>query len=70
MLSNVAYFFFGCHRLWWPHTAKQEGDNIGKNVSVNIWKKRIERPNVVGVCIRSRTGAPSRKGHVINGQMT
>ena len=33
-------------------------------------KKRNERPNVGGVSIRSRNGAPSRKGCVVNGQMT
>ena len=33
-------------------------------------EKRNERPNVGGVSIRSRNGAPSRKGCVINGQMT
>ena len=39
-----------------------------------IWKKRNERPNVGGVSIRlsnrSRNGAPSRKGSVVNGRMT
>ena len=35
-----------------------------------MWKKRDERPNVGGVSIRSRNGAPSRKGCVVNGQMT
>ena len=34
-----------------------------------IWKKRNERPNVGGVSIRSRNGAPSRKGCVVSGQM-
>ena len=34
----------------------------------NIWK-RNEHPNVEGVSIRSRNGAPSRKGCVVNGQM-
>ena len=46
----------------WPQTAKQDGDRIGKQFPCNIWKKRNERPNVVGVSIRSRNGAPSRKG--------
>ena len=36
----------------------------------NIWKKRNERPNVGGVSIRRRNGAPFRKGCVVNGQMT
>ena len=55
---------------WWPQTAKQEGDRISKHFLRNIWKKRNERPNVGGVSIRSRNGAPSRKGCVVNGQMT
>ena len=55
---------------WWPQTAKQQGDNISKKFICNIWQKRNERPNVGGVSIRSRNGAPSRKGCVVNGQMT
>ena len=55
---------------WWPHTAKQEGDRISKHFLCNIWKKRNERPNVGGVSIRNGNGAPSRKGCVVNGQMT
>ena len=35
-----------------------------------IWKKRAERPNVGGVSIRCRNGAQSRKGCVVNCQMT
>ena len=37
---------------------------------VTYGKKRDERPNVGGVSIRSRNGAPSGKGCVVNGQMT
>ena len=55
---------------WWPQTAKQDGDGISKQFLCNIWKKRNERQNVGGVSIRSRNGAPSRKGCVVNGQMT
>ena len=55
---------------WWPQTAKQDGDRIFKQFLYNIWKKHNERPNVGGVSIRSRNGAPSRKGCVVNGQMT
>ena len=33
-------------------------------------KKRNERPNIGGVSVRSRNGAPLRKGCVVNGQMT
>ena len=55
---------------WWPQTAKQDGDRISKQFLCNIWKKRNERPHVGSVSIRSRNGAPSRKGCVVNGQMT
>ena len=53
---------------WWAQTAKQEGDKISKRFLCNIWKKRNEHPIVGGVSIRSRNGAPSRKGCVVNGQ--
>ena len=55
---------------WWSRTAKQDGDRISKQFLCNIWKERNERPNVGGVFIRSRNGAPSRKGCVVNRQMT
>ena len=55
---------------WWPRTAKQDGDRISKQFLCDIWKKRNERPNVGGVYIRSKNGAPSRKGCVVNDQMT
>ena len=57
----------------WPQTAKQDGDRMSKQFLCNIWKKRDERderPKVGGVFITSRNGAPSRKGIVVNGQMT
>ena len=54
---------------WWPQTAKQDGDRISKQILCSIWKTRNERPNVGGVSIRSRNGAQSRKGCVVNGQM-
>ena len=59
------------HR-WWPQTAKQDGDRISQQFLLicSIWKKRNERPNVGGVSTRSRNGAPSRKGCVVNGRMT
>ena len=53
-----------------PQTARQDGDNICKKFLCNIWKKRKERLNVGGVSIRSRNGAPSRKGRVVNGHTT
>ena len=41
------------------------GYRISKQFLCSIWKKRNERPNVGGVSIRSRNGAPSRKGRVV-----
>ena len=55
---------------WWPQTGKQDGDRIDIQSPCNMWKNRNERPNVGGVSLRSRNGAPSRKGCVVNGQMT
>ena len=55
---------------WWPQTEIQDGDRISKQFLRSIWKKRNERPNVGGGSIRSRNGAPPRKGCVVNGQMT
>ena len=55
---------------WWPQTAKQDGDNICKRFLCNICKKRNERLNVEGVSFRSRNGAPSRKGRMVNGHTT
>ena len=55
---------------WWPQTAKKDGERICQQFICNIWKRRNDRPNVGGVCSRSRNGAPSRKGCVVNGQMT
>ena len=45
---------------------------IGKANSFHIVYGRSvnERPNVGGISIRSRNGAPSRTGCVVNGQMT
>ena len=54
----------------WPQTAKQDGDNICKRFLCNICKKRNERLNVEGVSFRSRNGAPSRKGRMVNGHTT
>ena len=53
---------------WWSQTVKQGGDRISKQCLCNTWKKRNERPNVGGISIRSRNGARSRKGYVVNGQ--
>ena len=55
---------------WWPQTAKQQGDKKSKKFLCNTWEKRNERPDVGGVSMRTRNGAPSRKGCVVNGRMT
>ena len=52
---------------WWPQTAKQDGDRMSEQFLCIIWKKRKERPYFGGVFMRSRNGAPSRKGYVVNG---
>ena len=57
-------------RWWPPQTAKQGGDNVRKRFLCNVWKKRSEHRAVGGFSIRSRNGAPSRKGCVVNGQTT
>ncbi|CAN0355762.1 unnamed protein product [Laminaria digitata] len=43
---------------------------MSKKVISNIWKTRSEHPSVGRVSIRSRTGAPSRKGCVVYVQAT
>ena len=59
---------------WWPQKAKREEDKISKqllcNTIVCVWDKRYERPHVGVFSMRSRNGAPSRKGCVVNGHMT
>ena len=51
--------------------AMQEGDRMSKHIFYVVYGKSVnERPNVGGVSMRSRNGAPSRKGCVVNGQMT
>ena len=44
---------------WWLQAMIQEAEKISKMFLRNIRKQRIERPNVEGVSIRSRHGAPS-----------
>ena len=53
-----------------PRTLPALGYDKQTVVMQHIWKNRNERPNVGGVSIRSRNGAPSRKGCVVNGQIT
>ena len=56
--------------LWWPQTAKQDGDKICRRFLYSVWKKRNEYLVVGGVSVRSRNDAQSRKRCVVNGQMT
>ena len=46
--------------IWWPQTAKQEGDKIGKRFYVTHGK-HVMSVQMLEVSIRSRNGAPSRK---------
>ena len=55
---------------WWPLAAKQEGDAISKPTLRRVWKQRNWRSSVGGVSIGSRNSDPSRKGCVVNGQIT
>ncbi|CAN0450917.1 unnamed protein product [Laminaria digitata] len=54
----------------WSQMAKQVGDKISNFFLCSMWIKCYEHPNVGGVSPRSRKGAPSRKGCMVNGQMT
>ena len=54
---------------WWPQTAKQEGDRISRQFAV-MYGKNVISAQMLEVSIRSRNGAPSRKGCVVNGRMT
>ena len=54
---------------WWPQTATQEGDMSREKFPCDTWKKRNERP-MLEASNRSRNGMPSRKGCLVNGQMT
>ena len=55
---------------WWAQEAVEDGDKMCKKFLCSLWQKRKELPNVGGVSSRGRNGAPSRKGRVVNGQMT
>ena len=48
----------------------ERGYDKQKHNHAKIWEKRNERPLVGDVYIRSRNGAPSRKGCEANGQTT
>ena len=56
----------------WPQMAhQQEGDKISKTCFFVIYGRIVTSPpSVGGVSIRSRNGAPSRKGCVLSGQTT
>ena len=51
-------------------TGRGQDKQKKKLTPVAYGKKRNEPPNVGGVSMRSRNGAPSRKGCVVNGQTT
>ena len=53
-----------------PPNSKQEGDEVSETFLFITCIKRNGRPNVGGVSLRRRNGAPSRKGCVVNGQLT
>ena len=53
---------------WWPQTAKQEGEKTRK--SYVIYENNEMNAQILEVSNRSRNGAPSRKGCVVNGRMT
>ena len=54
---------------WWPNEAQEQGDKICKRFLCEVWQTRKERQNVNGASCRSRNGALSRKGCVVNGHM-
>ena len=54
----------------WPQTTKQDGDRVSTRFLCNTRETHNDRPNVGGVSTRSMSGAPSRKGCVVNGEMT
>ena len=66
---SLYYEISGGHRR-----RSRKGIRLAKTLYIrnvyNVWKQRNERPTVGGVSIRSRNVAPSRKGCVVNGQMT
>ena len=50
-------------RRWWPRTVKQDGDRIGKNFYVQVvYERSAISAQMLDVSIRSRNGAPSRRG--------
>ena len=48
---------------WWSQNAtKRQGDRTSEKLLRDTWKESKDRPNVGGVSVRSRNGAPARKG--------
>ena len=45
---------------WWPQVVKQEEDKLIQTLLCTKWNQPNKRPNVGGLDIRSRNGAPSR----------
>ena len=65
---RLAMKLVSCSPSSLPRAAKQEGCKTINKTLCSIGKKRNERPFVGGVYIRSRNGAQTRKGCVVNGQ--
>lgn len=55
---------------WWQRAAKREMDTILKINVCHIWKPRSARVNIGCVSTRSMNSARSRKGCVVNGQIS
>ena len=57
--------------MFWANSYVQQGGaGVRGSILVSgIWEERTERPNIGGISIGSRNGAPSRKGCLISDQM-
>ena len=55
---------------WWSKQTKQDRDKICRRLLCEVWKQPDEHLKVGGVTHRSRNGAPSLKGCVVNGHIT
>ena len=58
---------------WWPQAAKQEGDNISKTFICNtqVYGNNVKSAQLLEVSLlRVGTLLPSRKGCVVNDQIT
>ena len=66
ILGDRRWLYYLIGDRWWPPKVKQELVKASNLFLCKIWEKSAERPNVGGVSIRSRNGASSRKGFVVN----